>query len=295
MLPGIGPMELIVVLVIALVIFGPKKLPDLGRSLGSGMREFKNSVTGGGDRDELPPAEAPGRAEALSATGSHHASSQAHRPRGGVAHRGPSGRAALAPDGPGGGLLRGVWADDVAERSRSRDRERPAAGRAATDHARARRAVHHHAQELGVCRVAARAAHRALPGVCVPGARHRPARAQARPAAAPDGAGALHRRRRLLLCGRAAARPGFPPQLQRVGVQHPGARKRLLRLRHPHHARHGPRVPGPGGRACPDPPRRGARSTSSAAAAATRSWRSPCSPRCCPRSTRSRSCSRWCP
>ena len=59
MLPGIGPMELIVVLVIALVIFGPKKLPDLGRSLGTGMREFKNSVTGGGDRDELPPAEAP--------------------------------------------------------------------------------------------------------------------------------------------------------------------------------------------------------------------------------------------
>jgi sec-independent protein translocase protein TatA len=59
MLPGIGPMELIVVLVIALLIFGPKKLPDLGRSIGSGMREFKNSVTGGGDeeRDELPAAE----------------------------------------------------------------------------------------------------------------------------------------------------------------------------------------------------------------------------------------------
>jgi sec-independent protein translocase protein TatA len=59
MLPGIGPMELIVVLVIALIIFGPKKLPDLGRSIGSGMREFKNSVTGGGDdeRDELPAAE----------------------------------------------------------------------------------------------------------------------------------------------------------------------------------------------------------------------------------------------
>jgi sec-independent protein translocase protein TatA len=55
MLPGIGPMELIVVLVIALVIFGPKKLPDLGRSIGSGMREFKNSISGD-DRDELPPA-----------------------------------------------------------------------------------------------------------------------------------------------------------------------------------------------------------------------------------------------
>jgi sec-independent protein translocase protein TatA len=48
-------MELVVVLVVALVIFGPKRLPDLGRSLGGGMREFKNSVTGA---DELP---APGR------------------------------------------------------------------------------------------------------------------------------------------------------------------------------------------------------------------------------------------
>ena len=58
MLPGIGPMELIVLLVIALLIFGPKKLPDLGRSLGSGMREFKKSVTGG-DSEPLPRADAP--------------------------------------------------------------------------------------------------------------------------------------------------------------------------------------------------------------------------------------------
>jgi sec-independent protein translocase protein TatA len=55
---GIGPTELIVVLVVALLIFGPKKLPDLGRSLGGGMREFKNSVTGT-DRDDLPRAETP--------------------------------------------------------------------------------------------------------------------------------------------------------------------------------------------------------------------------------------------
>jgi sec-independent protein translocase protein TatA len=62
MLPGIGPMELIVVLVIALLIFGPKKLPDLGRSIGGGMREFKNSVTGGGDeeREALPAADRAG-------------------------------------------------------------------------------------------------------------------------------------------------------------------------------------------------------------------------------------------
>jgi sec-independent protein translocase protein TatA len=48
-----GPLEIIVILVIVLVIFGPKRLPDLGRSLGRGMREFKDSVTGK-DQDELP-------------------------------------------------------------------------------------------------------------------------------------------------------------------------------------------------------------------------------------------------
>jgi sec-independent protein translocase protein TatA len=39
-------MELVIVLVIALVIFGPKRLPELGQSLGKGMREFKNSISG---------------------------------------------------------------------------------------------------------------------------------------------------------------------------------------------------------------------------------------------------------
>jgi sec-independent protein translocase protein TatA len=48
---SIGPTELIIVLVIVLVIFGPKRLPGLGRSLGSGMKEFKDSVTGKHDRD----------------------------------------------------------------------------------------------------------------------------------------------------------------------------------------------------------------------------------------------------
>lgn len=55
---GIGPTELIVVLVVALLIFGPKRLPDLGRSLGRGMREFKESVTAP-DRDELANTDAP--------------------------------------------------------------------------------------------------------------------------------------------------------------------------------------------------------------------------------------------
>ena len=44
-MPSIGPMELIIVLVIALVVLGPKKLPDAGRSLGKGMREFKDALT----------------------------------------------------------------------------------------------------------------------------------------------------------------------------------------------------------------------------------------------------------
>jgi sec-independent protein translocase protein TatA len=43
---GIGPLELAIVLVIVLVVFGPKRLPTLGRQLGSGMREFKDSITG---------------------------------------------------------------------------------------------------------------------------------------------------------------------------------------------------------------------------------------------------------
>ena len=56
-LNGIGMTELIIVLVIALIVLGPKRLPEAGRSLGRGMREFKDSLSGGGskydDDDEL--------------------------------------------------------------------------------------------------------------------------------------------------------------------------------------------------------------------------------------------------
>ena len=52
MFNSIGPTELIIVLVIVLVIFGPKRLPGLGRSLGSGMKEFRDSISGkGSDKD----------------------------------------------------------------------------------------------------------------------------------------------------------------------------------------------------------------------------------------------------
>jgi sec-independent protein translocase protein TatA len=45
-MPNIGPLEIAIVAIIALVIFGPKRLPELGSSLGRGMREFKSSITG---------------------------------------------------------------------------------------------------------------------------------------------------------------------------------------------------------------------------------------------------------
>lgn len=44
-MPGIGMMEILIVGVVALLVFGPKRLPEIGRSLGRGMREFKTSVT----------------------------------------------------------------------------------------------------------------------------------------------------------------------------------------------------------------------------------------------------------
>jgi sec-independent protein translocase protein TatA len=52
----IGPLEIGIVLLIVLIIFGPKRLPGLGKQLGTGMREFKDSITGkdvadGGDED----------------------------------------------------------------------------------------------------------------------------------------------------------------------------------------------------------------------------------------------------
>jgi len=49
---GIGPLEIGIVLLIVLVIFGPKRLPELGKSLGSGMKSFKDSVTGDDEDDK---------------------------------------------------------------------------------------------------------------------------------------------------------------------------------------------------------------------------------------------------
>jgi len=72
----VGPMELVIILVIALIIFGPGKLPEVGRAIGKGMRDFKEALSGGGaetassqpsraaaTRPAAPirPAEQPGR------------------------------------------------------------------------------------------------------------------------------------------------------------------------------------------------------------------------------------------
>jgi sec-independent protein translocase protein TatA len=54
-MPNVGPLELAIVLIIALVVFGPKRLPELGRSLGRGIREFRGSVSGDSHDEPSPP------------------------------------------------------------------------------------------------------------------------------------------------------------------------------------------------------------------------------------------------
>jgi sec-independent protein translocase protein TatA len=56
---GISVWEILILLLIVLLVFGPKRLPEMGRSLGKGMREFKDSITGRDDErlPELPPSQ----------------------------------------------------------------------------------------------------------------------------------------------------------------------------------------------------------------------------------------------
>jgi sec-independent protein translocase protein TatA len=55
---GIGATEIVILLIVALLVFGPKRLPEMGRSLGKGMREFKDSISGKDTEvRELPPVE----------------------------------------------------------------------------------------------------------------------------------------------------------------------------------------------------------------------------------------------
>jgi len=80
MLGNIGPLEIVVVLIIALIVFGPKRLPELGRSLGKGIREFRGSVSGESDDDER--SEQPAEIEA----GKHEQSAAAEET---AAHKRP--------------------------------------------------------------------------------------------------------------------------------------------------------------------------------------------------------------
>jgi sec-independent protein translocase protein TatA len=65
MMPNIGPLEIVIVLIIALIVFGPKRLPELGKSLGKGINEFRDGLSNIGhddddedeDEQDLEPAE----------------------------------------------------------------------------------------------------------------------------------------------------------------------------------------------------------------------------------------------
>ena len=66
MIPNVGPLEIAIVLVIALIVFGPKRLPELGSSLGKGIRGFGKGLKG----EEEPAAlEQPDAAETEKAPG----------------------------------------------------------------------------------------------------------------------------------------------------------------------------------------------------------------------------------
>ena len=65
---GIGVTELVILLVALLVIFGPKRLPEMGRSLGRGMREFKESISGKDDREDERELTPPRAAESTTVT-----------------------------------------------------------------------------------------------------------------------------------------------------------------------------------------------------------------------------------
>jgi sec-independent protein translocase protein TatA len=67
-MPGnIGLPEIAIVLVIALLVFGPKRLPELGQSLGRGIREFKGSISGDHDNDDDEEQDAPSLPQSESA------------------------------------------------------------------------------------------------------------------------------------------------------------------------------------------------------------------------------------
>jgi sec-independent protein translocase protein TatA len=89
MLGNIGPLEIIIVLIIALIVFGPKRLPELGNSLGKGIREFKDSVTGDHHDEET-------QEEAAKPISAHHATPTQVKPA--TTHRIEADKVEAGPD-----------------------------------------------------------------------------------------------------------------------------------------------------------------------------------------------------
>jgi sec-independent protein translocase protein TatA len=54
-MPNVGPIEIFLVLLVALIVFGPKKLPELGKSLGRGIHEFRGTISGEAPRPAVEP------------------------------------------------------------------------------------------------------------------------------------------------------------------------------------------------------------------------------------------------
>ena len=78
-MPGsIGPLEIVLLLVLALLLFGAKRLPEIGRSLGSGMREFKDSVSGVTKPEPVQAAELPVATRDTTASPSVHENEPVH-------------------------------------------------------------------------------------------------------------------------------------------------------------------------------------------------------------------------
>jgi sec-independent protein translocase protein TatA len=69
---NIGTTEIILLLLLALLLFGAKRLPEIGRSLGSGMKEFKDSVTGVGKHDDTPELTPPTPVETTTTSPREH-------------------------------------------------------------------------------------------------------------------------------------------------------------------------------------------------------------------------------
>jgi sec-independent protein translocase protein TatA len=68
-LPNIGPLELAIVLVVVIIILGPKRIPAAAKSVGQGMRNFKNSLGGGDDEDKYDKSKSELQAQAETKAG----------------------------------------------------------------------------------------------------------------------------------------------------------------------------------------------------------------------------------